>query len=87
MAAGLAAIVSPASGPIRGRSCPCCYLCCAPGVLLYSAMPDRVFGIVSGEWSVRQCPDHDCGLLWLDPMPVEEDVVKNVRDLLHARRA
>ena len=76
MAAGLAPIVSPALGPIRGRSCPCCCLCGASGALLYAAMPDRTFGVVAGEWSVRQCPDSDCGLLWLDPMPIGEDVLK-----------
>jgi 2-polyprenyl-3-methyl-5-hydroxy-6-metoxy-1,4-benzoquinol methylase len=34
---------------------------------------DRIFGI-PGEWTLRRCIDRQCGLLWLDPMPIEEDL-------------
>ena len=25
-------------------------------------------------WTLKQCPRPECGLVWLDPMPVEEDI-------------
>lgn len=60
---------------IRSRPCPACYLCGAPGVLLYEGVNDRLFG-APGIWNFRRCPGLACGLLWLDPMPVEEDISK-----------
>jgi len=27
-----------------------------------------------GEWTLVECRDHNCGLLWLDPMPAPEDI-------------
>ena len=58
---------------IRTRQCPDCYLCGAHGRLLYQGLKDRLFG-VSGMWDLKQCAAPECGLVWLDPMPVEEDV-------------
>jgi SAM-dependent methyltransferase len=43
--------------------------------MLYEGMRDRLFD-APGEWNVRRCPNPDCGLLWLDPMPTEEDIGK-----------
>lgn len=40
---------------------------------MYRELPDRLFG-VSGKWDVRQCDSPDCGMLWLDPTPVDEDL-------------
>ena len=59
---------------VRCRPSPACCVCGAPGGLLYSGMPDRLFG-VAGEWSVMKCSGRECGSLWLDPMPVAEDLV------------
>jgi SAM-dependent methyltransferase len=58
---------------MRTQPRPHCYLCGAEGSSLYRHLNDALFG-VPGEWSLRQCPDRACGLIWLDPMPVEEDI-------------
>ncbi len=50
--------------------CPCCE---QPGHQLYTALKDRLFG-VAGTWSFRQCSDGECGTLWMDPCPVQEDI-------------
>lgn len=59
------------------RTCVCqtCYLCGSNGAILYTGLRDYLFG-VPGEWSVRKCPNSQCGLIWLDPMPIEEDIIK-----------
>ena len=54
------------------RSCP---LCGSKGVLLYQDLRDRLFD-APGKWSLRKCPNPECGLLWLDPMPLEEEIGK-----------
>lgn len=60
---------------IRSRSCPTCYLCGTPGKLVYEGLQDRVFG-ASGSWNFKVCADLNCGLMWLDPIPVEEEIGK-----------
>ncbi len=60
---------------IRSRPRPACYLCGAPGELLYKGVKDRLFG-VSGTWNFKRCTNGACGLLWLDPMPLEKDIAK-----------
>lgn len=61
------------SAPIRTQPAPRCCLCGSEGRALYSGLRDRLFS-ASGEWSHRECPRPDCGLVWLDPMPVAEDI-------------
>jgi len=63
------------AGTIRTRHCPECYVCRRRGELLYENLTDRLFG-APGTWSIRRCPDTKCGTVWLDPMPVEEDIGK-----------
>ncbi len=58
---------------IRTRAKPLCYACGRRGEVLYEDLTDRLFG-APGRWSLKRCPDGDCGLLWLDPVPVEEDI-------------
>ena len=58
---------------MRSRPQPTCYACSGAGDLLYTDQPDRVFS-AAGTWSVRRCRSAECGMLWLDPMPVEEDL-------------
>lgn len=60
---------------IRTYSCPKCYLCGHEGKLLYESLKDRLFG-APGEWNLKKCTNSECGLVWLDPMPVEEDIGK-----------
>jgi hypothetical protein len=61
------------SDHIRSRPCRSCYLCGAPGELLYEGLKDRLHG-APGTWTLKRCPDLGCGVIWLDPMPVQEDL-------------
>lgn len=58
---------------LRQRAEPSCYLCGAEGSILYRDLPDRAYGI-AGRWSMRRCPRVACGLVWMDPVPVEADI-------------
>ncbi len=60
---------------IRSRPCQDCYVCGAFGNPLYHGLRDRLFG-APGEWNLKKCPNPECGLIWLDPMPLEEDIGK-----------
>jgi 2-polyprenyl-3-methyl-5-hydroxy-6-metoxy-1,4-benzoquinol methylase len=57
---------------------PACYMCGAPGRPLYHGLRDRLFG-AAGVWALKRCSNASCGLIWLDPMPNEEDVWKAYR--------
>ncbi|MGD8370856.1 MAG: class I SAM-dependent methyltransferase [Syntrophobacterales bacterium] len=63
---------------ILSSASPLCYLCGAQGRFLYQGLEDRLFG-APGQWNVKQCDNLDCGLLWLDPMPLESHVAKGYR--------
>lgn len=58
---------------LRTRPQPACPSCGGPGVERYAALRDRLFG-VPGTWTMRGCARTDCGLLWLDPAPLEADL-------------
>jgi 2-polyprenyl-3-methyl-5-hydroxy-6-metoxy-1,4-benzoquinol methylase len=60
---------------IRSAPCPVCKVCGSSGVQKYKGIPDRLFSS-PGLWSFRQCLDPKCGLMWLDPMPLEKDIYK-----------
>ena len=60
---------------IRTRAEPNCRLCGACGQLLYENCRDHTFN-ASGIWRQLKCPRADCGLVWLDPVPTEEDIGK-----------
>jgi 2-polyprenyl-3-methyl-5-hydroxy-6-metoxy-1,4-benzoquinol methylase len=60
---------------IRTRPCPHCFVCGTPGEPLYQGLQDRLFGS-PGRWNLKKCPNSRCGLLWLDPMPTEQDISK-----------
>lgn len=64
---------------IRVQEAPSCLLCGTDGVSLYWSLRDRLFD-APGEWHVKKCPNSACGLLWLDPMPSEEDLWKAYRN-------
>ena len=38
-------------------------------------LQDKLFG-APGTWNLKECSDKACGLLWMDPMPVLEDLPK-----------
>lgn len=46
-------------------------MCGGDGTKLYQGLHDRLFS-TEGAWNMSRCTS--CGLLWLDPMPVEEDI-------------
>lgn len=58
---------------IRSIETPDCYLCGRQGKYLYVGLTDRLFG-APGIWNLKQCQNALCGLIWLDPMPKEEDI-------------
>jgi 2-polyprenyl-3-methyl-5-hydroxy-6-metoxy-1,4-benzoquinol methylase len=62
-------------GEILSRAFPNCSLCGDPGKLLYTELADRLFG-APGTWTLKQCSRLECGLVWLDPMPLEQDIHK-----------
>lgn len=52
-----------------------CVLCGSKGVLLHTGLKDNLFG-VEGTWNTRKCLDENCGLLWIDPRPVQSELWK-----------
>jgi SAM-dependent methyltransferase len=58
---------------IRVAAKPVCLLCGSLGRLAHEHLRDRFFGS-PGEWTLRRCANRDCGFVWLDPMPVAEDL-------------
>lgn len=58
---------------IRTASKPSCILCGEKGEVLYRDVPDALFGS-PGTWNFRKCVSAACGLLWLDPTPLAEDL-------------
>jgi 2-polyprenyl-3-methyl-5-hydroxy-6-metoxy-1,4-benzoquinol methylase len=60
---------------IRSRPCPTCYICGTDGGPLYQYLEDRYWGAL-GQWSLRKCRNDSCGLVWLDPMPIQEDIAE-----------
>jgi len=58
---------------IRADYKPYCLICGSKGEMLYQGLQDRLFD-APGKWDFRKCPKRECGLIWLDPMPIEEDI-------------
>jgi SAM-dependent methyltransferase len=61
------------TGTIRAESRPLCALCGSGSRPAYTGMRDRLFD-APGEWNLVECIEPSCGLLWLDPMPLAEDL-------------
>jgi hypothetical protein len=55
--------------------CPDCKICGSPGVSTYQGLQDRLFS-TSGFWNLKKCSNAECGIMWLDPMPLESDIHK-----------
>lgn len=60
---------------IRSAPQPVCYVCGTRGEPLYDRLHDRLFS-APGEWDLKRCPQNGCGLIWLDPQPLEADIAK-----------
>ena len=71
--------VSPVVSGIRTYSRANCPFCGSAGELLYEGMHDYQFG-VPGSWNFRICDDSGCGMIWLDPVPVEQDLARIYSD-------
>lgn len=75
MSSSQAVLLHEQSSEIHSRPRPACYLCGTQGVLLYGGLEDVLYG-APGTWSFKRCPNPECGLVWLDPVPVEEEIGK-----------
>lgn len=51
-------------------SCPSCPICGTRGRSLYQGLQDWQCGI-PGNWELSNC---DCGMVWLNPRPADEDI-------------
>lgn len=78
-------MTSPQRAPIRSRPMPACPLCGGPGVPLHRGLHDR-FAPGPEEWALSRCADPGCALLWLDPMPLEEDIGNAYHDGYYTHR-
>jgi SAM-dependent methyltransferase len=58
---------------IRTRSNPDCRFCGSTGQILYTGLRDKLFS-APGTWQLRQCTRPDCGLVWPDPVAIDEDL-------------
>jgi SAM-dependent methyltransferase len=60
---------------VRTMARPTCVVCGSPGALVYSGLRDFSYA-APGRWSFRKCSEAGCGMVWLDPVPVPEDIGK-----------
>jgi 2-polyprenyl-3-methyl-5-hydroxy-6-metoxy-1,4-benzoquinol methylase len=58
---------------LRTNARPRCVVCGSEGRQLYEGVPDLMLGI-AGRWRVVRCLGPECGTLWLDPAPLQEDL-------------
>jgi len=71
---GLHAAAQP-QATIRHAPSPKCIVCGSDGVERYDGLADYLSG-TPGTWRMVRCPCAECGMLWLDPMPLEADLIK-----------
>ena len=50
-----------------------CYVCGSEGETIYEGLVDKLF-VISGKWDISKCKNEKCKLIWLNPMPIEEDI-------------
>lgn len=60
---------------IKAAPCPTCIVCQSPGHELHRGLEDALFG-AHGKWSLKKCCNPSCGLVWLDPMPLADEIWK-----------
>lgn len=60
---------------IRTKTVKTCFICGSVGKQKYTHLKDRLF-TAPGEWSFHKCVNHECGLIWLSPQPVSDDISK-----------
>ena len=52
---------------------PVCPVCGSEGCEAYPALRDRLFG-APGTWRMSRCVNSKCGVFWLDPAPLGDDL-------------
>jgi SAM-dependent methyltransferase len=65
--------MSASPNEIRTEPRPDCFLCGLPGKPLYDGLPSALFE-TAGRWSFNQCLRPECGLIWINPRPIESDL-------------
>jgi|TARA_B110000240_G_C13451305_1_gene432622 2-polyprenyl-3-methyl-5-hydroxy-6-metoxy-1,4-benzoquinol methylase len=60
---------------IGTHALPACPLCGCEGTSVHTEMFDRMFK-APGKWSMSKCDNSSCGLLWLNPMPNDDELWK-----------
>lgn len=70
---------------IRSRPCPRCPVCGGGGEVFARGLQDAFFH-APGEWDSKRCLNSDCRAVWLDPMPLEEDIHIAYRGYLISRQ-
>jgi 2-polyprenyl-3-methyl-5-hydroxy-6-metoxy-1,4-benzoquinol methylase len=65
-------LMQAAQNQIRTTPRPNCFLCGAEGSYLYRGLMDS-YSDAPEKWDFKHCP-RGCGLLWLDPRPIEQDL-------------
>ena len=58
---------------IRTKKNPYCHLCGTNGKALCEGLRDYLF-FAEGAWSFFRCANPECGLVWLNPAPLAEDI-------------
>jgi SAM-dependent methyltransferase len=58
---------------LRTVDVPICEVCGCAGEILYSGLTDHT-DVAPGVYNFRRCQNLDCGTLWLDPRPIDEDI-------------
>jgi 2-polyprenyl-3-methyl-5-hydroxy-6-metoxy-1,4-benzoquinol methylase len=58
---------------IRTCNRPLCPNCSTQGEVLYKDLDDRIWGI-PGKWTIKRCANAKCGMCWLDPVAINEDL-------------
>ena len=60
---------------IKTKSRNACPVCGNKGSMLYKDMQDY-FLSTPGLWTINKCSNNSCSTLWLNPMPLEEEIWK-----------
>jgi len=63
------------AGVIGTHPLPNCPICACKGKTVHSGMYDRMFK-APGKWEMSKCVNASCGLLWLNPMPNDDELWK-----------
>src|SRR5258706_4336794 len=58
---------------IRTKAVSRCVACGSVGQLKHSALRDRLLD-APGQWNLEVCANKSCLTMWLNPMPLEEDI-------------